>query len=663
MKLSKIVKRLFIFIIVLVILVIGAAIAIPYFFKDEILEKIKQEANATLNAKVDFEDVNLSLLRSFPDFSFEMKNLKMEGVDAFEGVPLVEAEDIDFTLDLMSVIKSDRPIEVQSVTLTKPNVNILILKNGVANYDIVKPSNGNTADTESSGEYDFLIQLKKYTIEDGNFVYDDRAGNIFLELKNLNHTGKGDFTQDVFDLVTKTSISALTAKSGGITYLKKANANLDATFNIDMINSKYTLADNDLKINAMNLLADGWVQLENNDDIKIDFTFNAPKNDFKHLLSLIPSAFTQDFSNVKTGGQMAFNGYVKGTYNGEKERLPAFKIDLDVSNGSFQYPDLPMGMNNIFTKVNIESPSSNLDKMKIDIPDFKLALGGKPFEGRFKLRTPISDPDIDTKVKGTIDLADINKAFPLDGVTQLSGIIDADVVAKTRLSTIEKGDYESANINGDASVKNLVYVADGLPKIIIKESQMTFTPQKAIVKNFDAKLGKSDLQAHGNIDNILAYFSPKKTMTGDLVIRSEYFNVTEWMGEEEAASAATPAPNTAAAETEIFDRFKFKIDAKIGKIDYDVYQLLHSSTTGTFSSNELIINDFQTNLGKSDLSGKGKLTNIFNYVFKNETLGGDLAIRSDFFDLNPFMEEDNSVKTKTIAYNETENLEPLLIPD
>jgi hypothetical protein len=657
MKLTKIVKRIFTTVLVLVILVIGVAIAVPYFFKEEILIKIKEEANQTLNAKVDFADVNLSLLRSFPDFSFQMDKLSVIGIDEFEGMNLVKAENIDFTLDLMSVIKSDRPIEIQTITFDQPEINILILKNGKANYDIVKPSEPTN---EASAEYDFLIQLKKYTINKAHFIYDDRAGNMFLELKNLNHQGRGDFTQDVFDLATETNVEQFSAASGGVYYLKKANTKLKATFNIDLPNNTYTLKNNDLQINAMKLLANGFVQLQENEDINIDFTFNAPKNDFKNLLSLIPSAYTSDFSAVKADGKMAFNGYVKGIYNGQKETLPAFKVSLNVDQGSFQYPDLPSGLNNIFAKLNVESPSSNLDKIKIDVPDFKFSMGGKPFEGRFKLTTPISDPNIDTKVKGTIDLAEIIKAFPMEGVTELSGVIEADFTAKTRLSTLEKGDYENANVSGSSSIKNLIYDAEGIPKVLISEAQATLSPTKIEVNNFNGKLGKSDLQISGQLDNILAYFSPNKTITGDVKLRSKYFNVDEWMTEMAEETAAPVEPET---EVEVFDRFKFIIDAKIGQIDYDVYQLDNLSTKGIFTSNELTIKDFRTKLGKSDLSGYGNLTNVFNYIFENETLSGEFALNSDFFDLNPFLEETETPKAKTIANENEEEYEPIVIPD
>ena len=39
-------------------------------FKDKLVQAVKDNVNATLNAKVDFGDFDLSLFRSFPDFSF-----------------------------------------------------------------------------------------------------------------------------------------------------------------------------------------------------------------------------------------------------------------------------------------------------------------------------------------------------------------------------------------------------------------------------------------------------------------------------------------------------------------------------------------------------------------------------------------------------------------
>ena len=586
MKGSKIFKRLFSILLILFLIIIIAAFAIPYFFKDEILAKVKEEANKTLNAEVDFSDVSLSLLRDFPDFSFKLSDLEVKGIQEFEGINLLNAKNIDFTLDLMSVIKSDRPLEINSISFNDVDMDVRVLADGAANYKIMKESEAETSEGE------FVIDLEAYELTNFNLKYVDKTGDVFMTINDLDHSGYGDFTQDIFNLNTETTIHQLTARTGGVNYLKKANIDVDAIINIDIPNNKFTLEENNLTINAMTVFCEGSVQVPDGDGINIDFAFDAPKNNFKHLLSLIPGAYTKDFEDVKAEGKMAFSGYVKGVYSGTKNIFPAFKVNLDIDNGNFQYPDLPMGMNNIFTNVIVESPNLDLDKMKIDIPNFKLNLDGEPFEGRFKLRTPLSDPDIDTKVKGKLNLADLSKTFPMEGVSELTGILDADVIMKTRMSTIDKGDYENVNMSGSASLQQFTYRADGLPNVKINDTQVEFTPRYAIVKDFSGKLGKSDIKASGKIDNILAYFSPNKTMTGNIKMVSNYFDLNEWMEEPTEEAAATTNPSAESAE--IFDRFKIDFDAQFGKVAYDVYDLTDVNGEGSFSPNKLALKRFKT---------------------------------------------------------------------
>jgi uncharacterized protein involved in outer membrane biogenesis len=252
MSIPKTLKRTLKILLTFVIVIILAAVAVPYFFKDQIVEKIKEDINKSVNAKVDFKDVSLSLFRSFPNFSFQLSDFEIIGLEEFENLKLVAAENIDFTLDLMSVIQADRPIEIQSFHLTKPEVNIKILRSGKANYDIVKVDSTASSQASEDGEsYNFLIKLKEYSIKDGSFVYDDKQGDIFTELNGLNHSGSGQFTADVYDIFTKTNIEKLTAKSGGITYLRNAKADLDIILNADMSNMKFTLKENKIALNAL----------------------------------------------------------------------------------------------------------------------------------------------------------------------------------------------------------------------------------------------------------------------------------------------------------------------------------------------------------------------------------------------------------------------------
>ena len=123
----------------------------------------------------------------------------------------------------MSVIKSDRPIEINSIAINDVNMNVKVLSDGSANYKIMKEDGTNT----SSGDQDFVIDLEAYELTNCNLTYEDKTGDVFVKINDLDHSGSGDFTQDIFNLNTETTIDELTARTGGVHYLKKADIDID----------------------------------------------------------------------------------------------------------------------------------------------------------------------------------------------------------------------------------------------------------------------------------------------------------------------------------------------------------------------------------------------------------------------------------------------------
>lgn len=654
----KIVKRIFLILGIIIFLVLGTALVLPIIFKDDLMRLAKQEINKSLNATVEFEDVSLSLLRDFPDLSFAIENYSVTGTGQFEGVRLASGESVALTLDLLSVLSNSRPSQLKSVTLERPDIQVFILKDGTANYDIVK-SDVETVDTTTTEEAaDFEVQLKDYRIIGGNLLYDDRSTDTYVQVRELDHRGSGNFTRDIFDLVTETTIPTLTIRQGGIDYLDNATVALDATFNIDQPNSKYTLKENRLTINAFAIQGDGSVQLMD-DSYLLDLRLDAPENEFKNLLSLIPNAYTQGFEEVQANGQFQFDADIQGTYRSDPGQYPSFRVNLEVDNGNFQYPDLPMGISSISTKASINSPTSDLNDMVIDVPSFRVLIGDNPFTARFHLETPISDPDIDAAAKGTINLRDLQQAYPMEGIEALAGVIVADLEAQTRLSYIEQKAYERVRMDGNLTLENFRYESADYPPIEITQSQMTFTPRQVQINSFEAKLGSSDLQATGSIDNILAYISPEKTMTGKLSLSSGYFNADEWYPEEETSEEAATQPIDTSGDYEVFDRFNFAVNAQAEEIIYLGYQLKNTTARGQVTANHIDISEASTLIEDSDFHGNGTITGVFDYLYENGVLGGQLQVDSRFINLNQFMEEEEGAPADTSAgdYNYLEAIQ------
>ncbi len=683
-KIGKGVKRILKWVGGLLLVFIGLLIAIPYFFKDDILNAGKDFANEQINATLAFDNdkVGLSLLWTFPNFSFSIGDLSVTGHDEFEGKKLADIGEFYFTINVMDAIAGN--YNINGITLSDANLWVKVLRNGKANYDIMKPSDApdepEAEETTSSGD-NVKLKIRYWAIKNTNIIYDDEPAKTYVELKNLNHSGSGDFALDNLDLYTETTIDEFTVSMDRVRYLKRAKVGIDFNADIDMVNKVYKIMDNSFRFNALELKLDGEVSTPG-DDVKMDLKFGTPNTSFASVLSMIPSAFTKDFNDVQTKGTFKLSGFAKGTYN-DKGAMPAFAIDLGVKDGEFKYPDLPLPVEDINTQIAVKSASADFDKMTVDVNNFHIKIGKNPFDAMLKLRTPISDPDIDTKIDGTINLGELAQAFPMEGVKELSGIIKANLEAKTKMSYVNNSEYDKVDMKGLLAISNMNYFAEGLPPVKINNMAMDFTPNNVDLKDFDLKIGKSDIKANGTLDNILTYFSRDKIMRGNLVVNSNLLDLNEISGaggestaeveEEEKVEdnlATGMQDTTEAVEEELFDRFDFAMDANFKEIKYDVYEIKDLKAKGSFSPSAAVLENFEMTMGDLALQARGELNNVFGYLFDEEIIKGNLTLYSEHLNLNQFMSEDGSSVEKEEVITEVpedvsqveNDLEPMQIP-
>ena len=434
------------------------AFSIPFLFKGKILTLAKQELNKSLNAKVDFKDLELSLFRHFPKIAVKLDELSVVGNNEFSKDTLLSATSLDASVNLWSLLVGNN-IKVTGLYLESPRIHAIINKSGTANWDIAMDDSipsGNLTDTSDA----ITLNLQHYKITNGYLLYRDESINMSSEILNLDHEGSGNFTQDIFTLSTKTYTPAASFTYENIPYLKNGQVNILSDILIDNKTNKYNFKNADISVNKLKLTAEGYFQMLTDSTYNMDIRFNSPSTDFKDILSLVPVIYKNNFDNLKTSGKAFFNGLVRGLYT--PTQFPAYHIDLEVKNGFFQYPDLPTPVKNIHISMKASNPDGIPDHAVIDITKAHFEIENQPFDFHLLYKNPESRQYIDGAVKGRLDLAKVSEFIKLDKNTKLAGLLWTDAFIKGNLNTPgqQQGTFTAG---GFFDIANLFYSSKDLP--------------------------------------------------------------------------------------------------------------------------------------------------------------------------------------------------------
>ena len=505
---------------------------LPFAFSGKITKLAKEQINGKLNAKVDFENINLSFIRHFPFATVTMENLRIVGIDEFKKDTLLSTEKVDLVLNIKSLF-SDKGYEIRKLQFNNTRVLAHVLPNGKDNWTVMKTDSTQKQDTTPMS---FNLKLKDVEINNAYIVYWDEKGNQKAVIHSLNHTTSGDFTADSSMLKTKTTIDSLDYWMGGVKYLSRANVELEANINANLNKKIYKFSDNSLRLNAIPIAFAGWVKMLD-DGYDMDLTLDAKKVDFKAILSLIPAIYANSFEGVKAGGAVNMSGFLKGKMIGDN--YPAFDFKLTAANGWFQYPKLPKSVQNINIAADISNPGKTLDATVVDVSKFSFTLGGNPFSAQMHVAYPMSDPELSMKAVGKIDLGNIKEIYPLEAGTQLNGVLDMNLDLGGRMSYYDKNQYDKFKFAGKMNISNMLVKMKAFPQdVSIAKANLVFNNRYADLSALQMKIGRNDLAMSGKLENFVAYALHNKTLTGTLDLQSNYFNASDFMPADSKKAAA-----------------------------------------------------------------------------------------------------------------------------
>ncbi len=541
-------------------------LVLPIVFKGKVEQIIKDEINNQVNAKVDYNAFSLSLIKNFPNVNMGIDGLFVVGNDNFSKDTLVYLGSFSTELDLISAISGC--VEIKSVLLKDLLVNAIVLPDSSANWDIFITHDEIEVEEQSDTEpSDFRVLLESFVIDNANILYHDQTINLESAIKGFNLELSGDMSEVKTNLQITSVVDQAFVTYEDIKYVNGTSLALNARIGADLENMVFSLLENELRLNRMSLKMDGEVDVKEN-GYGLNLKLGTTNTDLKSLLALVPETYLKDIEDLKTEGVMSLVVEVKGDYIDEAH-LPAFDFKLLVDKGMIKYPELPQSIDNINVKLKVNNEGGSADKTFVILEQFHFELDNNPFDATLTVGTPISNAVFNGKVDGRIDLGSLREAVPLDSF-DIKGIVEANLAINGDYKMVENEDYESINAKGSLALSNFAFKNQDLPQgILINHSKMTFNPRSVKLEAFDCKIGASDFQLNGILENYLSYALKNGVLRGQLNHYSKLINSNELMVQASSEISATEGEEEDIALVEVPKDIDFTLNTKIDKLLYD----------------------------------------------------------------------------------------------
>lgn len=624
----KIAKKIFKWGGITLLLLIIAMIAIPFFFKDTIKEKVIEMANKNLKANIALQDVDISLFKNFPKAQVTLNDFVLVNKEPFVGDTLFAAKHIDVTLSIKDLLAGN--YNLLGANVKDASVYIHLNKEGVGNFDIAIPS-----DKPEEESAPIKLDIQQYNVENLKFTFKMDDGNLFMEVADIYHSGKGNFAEEVLDLDTQTKANVTFAMDKS-TFMKQVPITLQAILGIDLKNQKYTFKQNKATVNRLDLVFDGFIQLLEEGQ-RYDLTFSTPTNSFQNFLALIPEEYSKSIENVKTTGNLTLKGFAKGDMVGDK--IPTFGLEMYADNASFKYPNLPKTVRDITIDLKVNNTTGITNDTKVNLNKFTMSIDQDHFSARANVSNIVVNPFVDLAVKGTINLANLSQAYPISLDKKFSGILRADIATQLDMKSVETKNYQNIKAQGNLSLSQFVYAGEEFVKPFhIDNLNVAFSPSHIGLSQFDARTGETDLHLTGTIDNLYGFAFRKEILKGNFNLSSNKLVVNDFM--QPAAETTTPKKETKEAPkttTKVPAQAAIKVPAFL-------------DCTLAAKANTVLYD----NLKLSNVSGK--------LIIKDEKVALE-NLKSDIFGGNIALSGDVSTKEKTPTFDVDLNLNRVNIPE
>lgn len=528
-----------------VVLLVGALLIIPVFFKSDILRLIERQSAKYIKSQLTIGDVSLSMFKRFPNLNVIVSDVMISS--SLEGKldTLVYMPRFDASVNLKSLVSGDE-ILVNRILIDGGHIGLKVDAEGKANWDILissdsEPEQTTEAAAEEAEKADRPITFNDIQLRQLAVKYQDIPLGVEASIESTNLNVQGNFSEGNTRLDVGLKLQHTTFSYENTVWLNRMDLSWNAVVGANLKTSVFNITESTLSLNDLLLNLTGSIGISD-EKYDLDLKLNAPDTQFESILALLPAAMKKEMDGMKTAGAFQFNASVNGAYY--EDHLPGFDLLLDIRDGSLRYPGMPESIDQINLKLSVNNPGGAVALTEIDLSNLAFRIAGNPFNMRLHLSNP-EDLVFKGGMNGTIDFEKLKNALPLEEIT-LNGKITANLDVNGKYEYIEKEQYEKITANGKLSVNDIFFKNNDYPDgISLPTGEITLTPSNLKLDNIQVGYKSSDLALQGSVSNYLPYLFRDQKLKGHFSLTSNNLNLNEFMTSTTDSTATTNSEEVA----------------------------------------------------------------------------------------------------------------------
>lgn len=505
---KKIPLYLSIFLAVLLFL-FALMFGIVYTQKDEIGQNVVKTLNEQQSGKLTVEAFDLTVFKSFPYISLDLKNVAFRGPKSSDALSdslgvIYAFEDIYVGFDIKDLIRGE--FTAKNLFVENGHFHWIMFEDGTINVLEAKLGSMEEEKLESE-ESDFKlhldlqnIELKNVTIKESNF-----KGNTFLSLHFEEAKSRFSFIDEkiVAHLDAETVLEYYQADE--VVYFKDKPLGIHTDFEYNLKSDFLQFLPGKIELLYGHLNFEGSLDLAN--DWMMDFKMDGKSNNFDVFISMAPDAVFEALDVFRNEGDVYFNGTFKGPILVES---PSVDIEFGCENtfllhkGRDEKAVDDIEFRGLFTT----GADNSLATSSVLIENFQAKPQNSLFKGRFYLEN-FEDPRLSVDFHGSIDLAVLPDFYPIDGLRGISGIMEVDITVDEFMEADSIVEVATQLEDGTLSrivFKNVALNWNELPyPIEAINGMIQLDGDRLLMEDLNGKVADSDFHINLMVSKIAAY--------------------------------------------------------------------------------------------------------------------------------------------------------------